>query len=718
MRLVGMNPVVVHGGGPQITDLMRRLGKEPEFVDGLRVTDAETVDIVRMALVGKVNREIVAVAEPPRLRTRSGSRGEDAGLITVDQRDPALGFVGDVRRIDPSILERLIREELIPIVATVGVDDDGQAYNVNADTVAGAIARRSAPRSSCTSPTSPGVYGDFGDESSLISRHRRRRARAAPRRRQDLGGHDPEAASCVAGAEAAACAAPTSSTAACRTRCCSSSSPARASARWCAHDAADDEAAHRATPGVFPPQREARRPMHVGCRRTAGCPSRSCAARARASGTATAASTSTSSAASRSRRSATRTRRSPTRSPSRRARCCTSRTSTTTSMQPQLAGAPRRAARGRRPGVLRQLRRRGERVRDQARPPATARATAVPSASTCSRAYGSFHGRTLTTLAATGQPQKQETFQPLPSGFRQVAFADLDALAAALDERVCRGPARGGAGRGRRATRAAGYLEAVRAAVRRARGAAHHRRGADRSRPHRALVRLRARRGVRPDVVTMAKALGNGVPIGACWARADVAAVVPARRPRDDVRRPAARGRGRARRARRHGSARTCRRGADAAGERLTEALQAVRGVADVRGPGLLVAAELDAGARRPSRSSRPLPRRGPGRERGDADARCASRRRCSSPTPRSTRPSRSSSRTAACSTEWGSAMSRRLPRGRRPHARPRSPRSSTGRSRGRPTRRRCRRCSRAAVSPCCSRSRRPAPGRPPRWRS
>src|SRR5438477_2818676 len=113
MRLVGMNPVVVHGGGPQITDLMRRLGKEPEFVDGLRVTDAETIDIVRMALVGKVNREVVAAVN------RHGSyavglSGEDAGLISVEQRDPRLGFVGDVTAIDPSILERLIREDLIP----------------------------------------------------------------------------------------------------------------------------------------------------------------------------------------------------------------------------------------------------------------------------------------------------------------------------------------------------------------------------------------------------------------------------------------------------------------------------------------------------------------------------------------------------------------------------------------------------------------------------
>jgi acetylglutamate kinase len=169
MRLVGMNPVVVHGGGPQISDLMRRLGKEPEFVDGLRVTDAETVDIVRMALVGKVNREIVASVN------RHGSyavglSGEDAGLINVAARDEKLGFVGDIRRIDPSILERLLREELIPVVATVGVDDAGQAYNVNADTVAGAIAESLRAEKLVYLTNVAGLYGDLADEASLISR--------------------------------------------------------------------------------------------------------------------------------------------------------------------------------------------------------------------------------------------------------------------------------------------------------------------------------------------------------------------------------------------------------------------------------------------------------------------------------------------------------------------------------------------------------------------
>ena len=168
MRLVGMNPVVVHGGGPQISDLMRRLGKEPEFVDGLRVTDAETVDIVRMALVGKVNREIVTALN------RHGSyaiglSGEDAGLITVDQRDARLGYVGDVRHIEPAILERVLREELIPVVATVGVDDSGQAYNVNADAVAGSIATALQAEKLVYLTDVAGVFEDFGDEGSLVA---------------------------------------------------------------------------------------------------------------------------------------------------------------------------------------------------------------------------------------------------------------------------------------------------------------------------------------------------------------------------------------------------------------------------------------------------------------------------------------------------------------------------------------------------------------------
>jgi len=168
MRLVGMRPVVVHGGGPQISDLMRRLGKEPEFVDGLRVTDGETIDIVRMALVGKVNREVVAGLN--RHGTYAvGLSGEDASLITVDQRDPRLGFVGDVRQIQPAIVEGILREDMIPVVATIGVDDDGQAYNVNADTAAGAIAQALGAEKLVYLTDVAGIYEDYGDKTSLIS---------------------------------------------------------------------------------------------------------------------------------------------------------------------------------------------------------------------------------------------------------------------------------------------------------------------------------------------------------------------------------------------------------------------------------------------------------------------------------------------------------------------------------------------------------------------
>jgi len=139
MRSVGMLPVVVHGGGPQIGELMARLGKKPEFRDGMRVTDAETLEIARMVLVGKVNREIVS-AMNVHGALAVGLSGEDANMITATARDAALGFVGDVEVVDPSILERLLAQGLIPVVATIAGDTRGQAYNVNADAVAGAIA--------------------------------------------------------------------------------------------------------------------------------------------------------------------------------------------------------------------------------------------------------------------------------------------------------------------------------------------------------------------------------------------------------------------------------------------------------------------------------------------------------------------------------------------------------------------------------------------------
>ena len=168
MRSVGMRPVVVHGGGPQIGELMSRLGKVPEFVDGLRVTDAETLDIARMVLVGKVNREIVSainVHGPLAV----GVSGEDAGLINAQARDPQLGFVGDVASVNPDLLLRLVAEDLIPVVATIGTDDTGQAYNINADTAAGAVAEALDAAKLVYLTDVDGIHRDRDDPSSRVS---------------------------------------------------------------------------------------------------------------------------------------------------------------------------------------------------------------------------------------------------------------------------------------------------------------------------------------------------------------------------------------------------------------------------------------------------------------------------------------------------------------------------------------------------------------------
>ncbi len=139
MHSVGIMPVVVHGGGPQIGDYLKRLGKSSEFVDGLRVTDSETLEIARMVLVGKVNPEIVTAINSL-ASIAVGLSGSDAGLIMASPHSNEHGFVGKVDSVNPEILEKLLGQGLVPVVATIGVDSMGQSYNINADTVAGAIA--------------------------------------------------------------------------------------------------------------------------------------------------------------------------------------------------------------------------------------------------------------------------------------------------------------------------------------------------------------------------------------------------------------------------------------------------------------------------------------------------------------------------------------------------------------------------------------------------
>jgi acetylglutamate kinase len=172
LRSVGVRCVLVHGGGPQVDAMLRRVGKEPEFKDGLRVTDAETLEIVRMVLVGKINRDLVATInsqagdEPVGV----GVSGEDAGLLTVTPADSALGFVGNVTGVRAELIHRLLDDGLTPVVSTVGANAEGQAYNVNADEAARAIAVAMNAEKIVYLTAVPGLLEDPSDESTLVPR--------------------------------------------------------------------------------------------------------------------------------------------------------------------------------------------------------------------------------------------------------------------------------------------------------------------------------------------------------------------------------------------------------------------------------------------------------------------------------------------------------------------------------------------------------------------
>ena len=169
MRLVGMRPVVVHGGGPQISALMTRLGKKTEFVDGLRVTDAETVDIARMVLKGQVNPQVVAAINVHG-NYAVGVSGVDGGLIRARARDERLGFVGDVTQINPEVVHGLLDDEFIPVIATIGSDETGQAFNINADTVDGVIAEALGAEKLIYLTDIEGLRRDVADAATLIRR--------------------------------------------------------------------------------------------------------------------------------------------------------------------------------------------------------------------------------------------------------------------------------------------------------------------------------------------------------------------------------------------------------------------------------------------------------------------------------------------------------------------------------------------------------------------
>jgi acetylglutamate kinase len=169
MRYVGINPVVVHGGGPEISEAMQRMGKEPQFVGGLRVTDAETMEIVEMVLAGKTNKGIVAHLNQQGAMA-VGLSGKDGNLIVAERETTKgdIGFVGRVTQINPALLHTLAGAGYIPVISTVAIGKNGESYNVNADTVAGELAAALGAVRLVMMTDVEGIYQDFADKDSLV----------------------------------------------------------------------------------------------------------------------------------------------------------------------------------------------------------------------------------------------------------------------------------------------------------------------------------------------------------------------------------------------------------------------------------------------------------------------------------------------------------------------------------------------------------------------
>ena len=169
MRYVGINPILVHGGGPEISEAMQRMGKEPQFVGGLRVTDAETMEIVEMVLAGKTNKGIVAhLNQQGALAV--GLSGKDGNLIVAERETTKgdIGFVGRITQINPALLHTLAGAGYIPVISTVAVGKNGESYNINADTAAGELAVALGAARLVMMTDVEGIYQDFADKDSLI----------------------------------------------------------------------------------------------------------------------------------------------------------------------------------------------------------------------------------------------------------------------------------------------------------------------------------------------------------------------------------------------------------------------------------------------------------------------------------------------------------------------------------------------------------------------
>ncbi|MDJ0615669.1 MAG: acetylglutamate kinase [Calothrix sp. MO_192.B10] len=197
LSCVGLRPIVVHGGGPEINSWLNKLGIEAQFKNGLRVTDAPTMDVVEMVLVGRVNKEIVSLINQAG-GAAVGMCGKDGNLITArPQGEEGIGFVGEVSNVDTKILETLVNNGYIPVVSSVASDEKGQAYNINADTAAGEIAAALGAEKLILLTDTAGILKDYKDPSTLIPKVDIQEARKLMADGTVAGGMIPKVNCCV-----------------------------------------------------------------------------------------------------------------------------------------------------------------------------------------------------------------------------------------------------------------------------------------------------------------------------------------------------------------------------------------------------------------------------------------------------------------------------------------------------------------------------------------
>ncbi len=169
LSLIGIKVVLVHGGGPEISDMLNRVGKKSEFVNGLRVTDEESMDIVQMVLAGKINKNLVNLLMEKGGRA-IGLCGVDGHMIEAKQLDPALGYVGEITKVNTQPILDVLEKGYIPVISTIGCDDQGHTYNINADTAAARIAGMLKAESLISMTDIAGILRDKDDPSTLISK--------------------------------------------------------------------------------------------------------------------------------------------------------------------------------------------------------------------------------------------------------------------------------------------------------------------------------------------------------------------------------------------------------------------------------------------------------------------------------------------------------------------------------------------------------------------